>query len=51
MTDKDLKSINLETPLYHPFLGKGFAENITPSSVKVIFSEGVCVTFSKSYTT
>ena len=48
MEQKDLKKINLETPIYHPFLGKGFPTKIEESEILVKFSEGVQVKFGTS---
>ena len=48
MEQKDLKKITLETPIYHPFLGKGFPTKIEETKIPVKFSEGVQATFGIS---
>ena len=48
MEQKDLKKITLETPIYHPFLGKGFPKKIEETKITVKFSEGVQATFGIS---
>ena len=48
MEQKDLKKITLVTPIYHPFLGKGFPTKIEETKITVKFSEGVQATFGIS---
>lgn len=44
----DLNKINLNTPIYHPILGRGYPTAITKSSIKVKYKEGVEDTYNTS---
>lgn len=45
MTTQDLQNITLQTPVYHPFLGKGYPTKISSESIHIKFGEGVCADF------
>lgn len=45
---EDLKKLTLETPVYHPFIGRGFPTKISENEITIKFKEGVVATFGLS---